>query len=327
MTSQESSYQLSEKELSKIFGTQRVKLYKIKYIIFDFGGVMVEKTFVLDNLFQIINHDLGIIIPLEDPHYKKYRRALSSGRISSREFLEKIFDRYYYPTRNNDNKTLKKTKVNIEYYLELWFQIYSQFTNFSSEMEEIIERLHRADYVVCLMSNTFDIHAKSNDLKGFYDIFDHVFLSNEIGFRKPELEKYKHVLKKLDTKPKRCIFIDDKIRNLVPARELGMIVIRFESIEKFKEQLNDMGIEDITRNLRHKIKKKYKKYKIKKKAYKKAKKAYKKAKKEYLKKKKRSLSKRDEFRRKRKEYEKKKLEYIKEREKKKEELIKKVKFT
>ncbi|MHA2430122.1 MAG: HAD-IA family hydrolase, partial [Promethearchaeota archaeon] len=152
-------------------------------------------------------------------------------------------------------------------------------------MAEIVERLHKAGYVVSLMSNTHDIYAKSNELRGFYDMFDHIFLSNEIGLIKPDMEKYKHVLKKLEAKPKKCVFIDDKIRNLIPAHELGIIVLRFESFEKFKEQLSNLGIQKINPNLRREIRKKYEKYKKTKKEYKKAKKEYKKAKKEYLKKK------------------------------------------
>ncbi|MHA1527242.1 MAG: HAD-IA family hydrolase [Promethearchaeota archaeon] len=43
-------------------------------------------------------------------------------------------------------------------------------------------------------------------------------MSNEIGFLKPDLEKYKYVLKKLNTKPKKCIFIDDKIIKILKRR-------------------------------------------------------------------------------------------------------------
>ncbi len=312
----------------KIFGkTQKVRLYKIKHFIFDFGGVMIEKTFVLKNLFDIIQSDLNITIKRSgDSYLRKIRRNLSSGRISAREFLEKIFEKYYYPSQKQDG-ALPPKKVNAEYYVELWFDLYSQVTNISSEMAEVIERLHQADYTISLMSNTFDIHAKSNLLKGFYDIFDHVFLSNEIGLIKPNMDKYKYVLKKLDTSPKKCIFIDDKIQNLVPARELGIIVLRFESFEKFKRQLKELGIGEISKDLRHKIKKQYKEYKTKKKEYKKAKKEYKKAKKEYLKKKKKSLRRRLEFQRKRAFYQKKKEEYKKEKAKKKQELVTKVKIT
>ena len=317
-----------EIEKSKIYGEkQKVRLYKIKHFIFDFGGVLIEKTFVLKNLLDMVEADLNITIPrLENFYIRKIKRSLSSGRISSKEFLEKIFDKYYYPFQKT-NGALPPKKVNAEYYIELWFDLYSQVTHISSEMAEIIERLHQAGYTVSLMSNTHDIHAKSNMLKGFYDIFDNIFLSNEIGLIKPDMEKYKYVIKKLDTSPKKCVFIDDKMQNLVPARELGIIVIRFESFERFKETLNELVIGDISKDLRYEIKQKYKKYKRTKKDYKKAKKEYKKAKKEYLKKKGKSLKRRLEFQRKRAQYHKIKSKYKKEREIKKDELITKITVT
>ncbi len=310
---------------SKIYGEkQKVRLWKIRHFIFDFGGVLIEKTFVLKNLFDIIEADLNISIPRENNSYiKKLKRSLSSGRISSHEFLEKIFEKYYYP-HQKINGALPPKKVNVEYYIEIWFEIYSQVTEFSSDMAEIIERLHQADYTVSLMSNTHDLHAKSNLLKGFYSSFDHVFLSNEIGLIKPDIDKYKYVLKKLDTKPKNCVFIDDKIRNLVPARELGITVIRFESFRNFKKTLEELGIGEISKDLRHKIKQKYKKYKKAKKEFKKAKKEFKKAKKEYLKKKGKSLKKRIEFQKKKAFYQKKKSEYKKQKERKKQELVSKI---
>ncbi len=320
----------SEEELitSKILGDkQKVRLYKIKHFIFDFGGVMIEKTFVLKNLLDMIECDLNVMIPrMENSYVRKLKRSLSSGRKSSREFLEKIFKKYYYPFQQKQG-ALPAKKVNVDYYLELWFDLYSQVAHLSLEMAKIIERLHQAGYIVSLMSNTHTVNAKSNLLKGFYDIFDHVFLSNEIGLIKPDMAKYKHVLKKLDTKPKKCVFIDDKIQNLSPAKELGIIIIKFESLERFKEQLSELGIGDIGKNLRYEIKKKYKHYKKKKKEYKKAKKEYKKAKKQFLKKKGKALKRRTEFRRKRANFQKKKSEFKEEKKKKKKELITKIKIT
>lgn len=317
-----------EIEKSKIYGEkQKVRLYKIKHFIFDFGGVLIEKTFVLKNLLDMVEADLNITIPrLENSYIRKVKRGLSSGRLTTQEFLQKLFKKYYYPFQKTDG-ALPPKKVNVEYYVELWFDLYSQVTNLSLDMAEIIERLHQADYTVSLMSNTHDVHAKSNYLKGFYDIFDNVFLSNEIGFIKPDMDKYKYVLKKLDTKPKKCVFIDDKVQNLVPARDLGIIVIRFESFEKFKNQLYELGVGNISKDLRNQIKKKYKRYKKTKKEYKKAKKEYKKAKKEYLKKKGKSLKRRLEFQRKRAQYHKIKSKYKKAREIKKDELVTKIKVT
>ena len=300
----------------KIFGSQKVKLYEIEHFIFDFGGVMIENTFVIKNLINIIESDLKTTISRsEDSYYRKVRRQIGSGLITSREFLEKIFNKYYYPHQTK-NAALPAKHINVDYYLELWFQLYSKFSHLSIEMENIVQQLHQAGYVVSLMSNSFDVHVRSNELRGFYSMFDHIFLSNEIGLRKPDLEKYKYVIKKLKTKPKKCIFIDDKLKNLIPARQLGMYVIKFESIEKFEEQLRDLGIKDLNQLSRYDIKKKYKEYKVVKKEFKKAKRLYKKAKKSYLKSKKSSTKKKIEFQQNYEEYLKKKADYKEAKEKK-----------
>ena len=106
----------SQKELekSKIYGDkQKVRLYKIKHFIFDFGGVMIEKTFVVKNLFDMLEADLNFIFPrLENSYIRKIKRNLSSGRISSYEFLEKIFEKFYYPFQKTKG-ALPPKKVNI----------------------------------------------------------------------------------------------------------------------------------------------------------------------------------------------------------------------
>jgi len=258
----------------KIFGKQKVKLYKLKHWIFDFGGVMVETPNIVKNLVGIINADLGTSISKEDTFLGIHRRRLSSGRISDREFLEILLNHYYYPHQKKDT-ALPPKKVN--------FELYSKVTQISPEMEGIIERLHKAGYTVSLLSNTYDIHVKSNKLKGFFDLFDNLFLSSQLHLRKPDIEKYKYVLEVLDAKGKECIFIDDKLMNLVPAKKLGIFVIRFKSFEKFNKYLGYMGIEDLEDDLLIKIQTKYKEYKTSEKELKGIKKSYEKAKKKYKK--------------------------------------------
>ncbi len=318
--SESESKVVEEKTITEIFGAQKVKLYKIKHFMFDFGGVMVEKSFAFKNLLDIIKHDLKIKEDFDhDPHFRKTRRQLSSGRINAREFLEYIFNTYC-ETEHDKSRALPPKKVNVDYYLEMWFHLYSKFVHLSSGMEEIVTRLHEAGYTVSLISNTFDIHAKSNELKGFYSIFDHVYLSNEIGLIKPDKKKYEHVLEQLEAKPKQCIFVDDKLRNLITAREMGIIVIKFESIELFEKQLTALGIADIKENLRKEIQDKYEAYISKKKEYKQAKKKYKKAKKK--KKKKKKLKHNLDYMVSKGAYKRKKKQYKSEKRKKKSDLVK-----
>ena len=230
--------------LAEVLGCQIVNLDKIKYFIFDFGGVMVPSSNVLKNLLDLLNTDLKISIHYQDPFFKKLKRRLSAGILSSREFLVLLLDKYYYSKQNSvKQRALPEKKVNIDYYLELWFNMYCRFTHLSPKMEEIVHHLHNSRFRVVLLSNVYDIYAKGNNLRGFYDIFDETFLSNEIGLKKPDIEQYRYVLEKLSADPHECIFVDDKLKNLVPAHELGIIVIQFESLEKFKNHLNLLGIQ------------------------------------------------------------------------------------
>ena len=313
------NFQEQEEDIiRKVFGFQKVKLYEIKHFIFDFGGVLIEPTHSIKNLFDIIEDDFNITIPRSDnSYYRKLFRQVGAGIITSRDFIEKVLKRYYYPYKKKDG-ALPPKPVIVDYYLELWFQLYSKFSHLSIDMEKIVHQLHKAGYMVSLMSNTFAVHVKSNNLKGFYSLFDYIFLSNEIGLRKPDLEKYKYVIKKLKTKPKYCIFIDNKLKNLIPAKQLGMIVLKFESIEKFKEQLKELGIKDISSLSRRGIKNKYTQYKETKREFSKAKRAYKKAKNNYLKTKKNSSKKKTDLEIKYEDYMIKKAEYKKAKLKKKE---------
>jgi len=322
----EDKYKKDQKHYDKkVYRSQKVKMYRLKHWIFDFGGVMVEGANAVQKVIDQINSDIGCSLSKEDPFFMKTRRRLSSGRLTAEEFLERVIENYY----TSRDETAKE--VDVEPYLDLWFQTYSKLTQISPEMEEIVERLHKAGFHVSLMSNTYGIHAKSNELKGFFDLFDNVFLSNELKMRKPDIEKYKYVIKKLDAKPKESIFIDDKLINLVPATKLGIKVICFESFEVFQNCLNDLGIEKINKNFKDKISKKYKSYKTSIKEFKDSKKKVKKLKselKKLKKKKKRSKYKKlaKELRYHEAVYKKKKHNYEKQKKFKKEILEPKLKL-
>ena len=73
------------------------------------------------------------------------------------------------------------------------------------------------------------------------------------------------------------------MQNLIPARQLGINVLKFESIERFQEQLKELGIKDVSTLSRKNIKQRYREYKLVKNDFKIAKRAYKKAKNDYLK--------------------------------------------
>jgi len=82
----------------------------------------------------------------------------------------------------------------------------------------------RDEFDTALLSNTNPIHW--NMVRGqdsFEQLFDHVFLSYEIGQSKPERAVFKHVLVRVDQRPADIRFLDDSEANVTAARQVGII--------------------------------------------------------------------------------------------------------
>ena len=58
--------------------------------------------------------------------------------------------------------------------------------------------------------------------------------------RKPEIEIYKYVIKKLKVNPENILFIDDLGINLKPAKIIGMKTYKMLSYESIKLYLNTL---------------------------------------------------------------------------------------
>ena len=61
-----------------------------------------------------------------------------------------------------------------------------------------------------------------------WSIFDDVFISGEVGIRKPDLGFYRHVLEMTDTGPSEALFVDDKAENILAASSLGIRGVLFD---------------------------------------------------------------------------------------------------
>ena len=78
---------------------------------------------------------------------------------------------------------------------------------------------------------------------GLRDIFVAFFSSCWVGVLKPALRIYEVALAMSQGEPAASVFIDDRERNLEPARSLGMRTIGFTDAARLKEELAGMGVE------------------------------------------------------------------------------------
>jgi putative hydrolase of the HAD superfamily len=64
--------------------------------------------------------------------------------------------------------------------------------------------------------------ADHGENESFISLFDRVFLSYEMGLKKPDKRIYEKVVEEIGAKPEQCLFFDDLEENLNAAKEVGL---------------------------------------------------------------------------------------------------------
>jgi len=77
--------------------------------------------------------------------------------------------------------------------------------------------------------------------------FDHIFMSSDFGFRKPDPRYFAMALKALNVKPEDSVYVgDNPYRDLLGARKAGMKMVLVRSSERsYEDLLPDAYIEDV----------------------------------------------------------------------------------
>ena len=180
----------------------------INTIIFDFGDIFINlDKQATENAFR----ELGVTE--WNPALKELNIKFETGKISRGEFLGGI-------QRNIENAT-------IEQILVAWNAILLDFPRYRLEFLQLLSTKYR----LFLLSNTDAIHIETFKLKNgisfyndFYQCFEKVYFSFEIGLRKPDLEIFNHLINNHNLDPKQTLFVDDKKENTDAALTLGFKV-------------------------------------------------------------------------------------------------------
>jgi 2-haloacid dehalogenase len=112
------------------------------------------------------------------------------------------------------------------------------------ETVEILRTL-RADpkYKLYALTNwsaeTFPVALQRYD---FLHWFHGRIVSGEERTRKPYKEIYETLISRFHIDPAKAIYTDDNVRNLVPAKALGITTIHFRSPHQFKKELQELGV-------------------------------------------------------------------------------------
>jgi putative hydrolase of the HAD superfamily len=180
----------------------------IDTIIFDFGDIFInlDKQATIDGLQR-----LGLTSWNEDLNHLNI--SFEKGQISRDNFLLGI-------QKHIPNAT-------IEEILAAWNAVLLDFPLHRLEFLQLLSQKYR----LFLLSNTDAIHINHFEQRegasfysDFYQCFEKVYFSYEMGMRKPDTEIYHALIRQHELSPKRTLFIDDKKDNTDAAKTLGLQV-------------------------------------------------------------------------------------------------------
>lgn len=102
----------------------------------------------------------------------------------------------------------------------------------------------RSRVAVGCLSNTNALHAARHaSEEAVYDLFDHRFLSHELGLVKPDRAIYDHVLATLACPASSVLFLDDNQINVDGARSVGLCAERARGVVEAHAALARHGLE------------------------------------------------------------------------------------
>jgi FMN phosphatase YigB (HAD superfamily) len=196
-------------------------------LLFDLGRVVLDISF--DQVMTVWAGHAGCA-PADlagrfvvDDHFRHHE----IGRIDDAAFFASL--------RNS-----LRIGISDDQFLEGWNAI------FAGEMPGISEHLARAGKRMALyaFSNTNPPHVEHFS-KAYAEVLGHfreIFLSSTIGFRKPNLEAYDHVVRAIGVPASRIVFFDDSADNIVGARAYGLNAVHVTAPDDVTMALAALGI-------------------------------------------------------------------------------------
>ena len=184
----------------------------IKSVIFDLGGVIYAVDY-----HKTINEFKALGIDHFEEVYAKAGQSdlfndFEEGKISRAIFVERI--------KNLSRKNMTSSQI-----VNAWN---GMLLGFMPDAIACLKRLN-SSYRLFLLSNTNEIHIQEIEnrvgaafFSDFCSLFEKVYLSHELGLRKPHPEVFTHILKEQSVKANETLFIDDSIQHVEGAIKAGL---------------------------------------------------------------------------------------------------------
>ncbi len=183
----------------------------IKTIIFDLGAVLLNINYQI----TIIEFARFGVKNVGSFYSNKVQTNLfneiETGKISADSFLKSL-------QKETENASTNEVR-------NAWN---AMLLDLPKERIELLKKL-KQDFPIYLLSNTNSIHISEfrkkigeTKYQEFYNLFDKVYYSHEIGFRKPNKKAFQLILDENNLKANEVLFIDDSPQHIEGANKLGI---------------------------------------------------------------------------------------------------------
>jgi putative hydrolase of the HAD superfamily len=112
---------------------------------------------------------------------------------------------------------------------------------------EVLSYLKEKNYDIHLITNGFlEVQSVKMEASGLDKMIDKSFVSEVVGFKKPDHRIFYHAMEKVDATLDECVMIGDDLSvDIIPAKEIGMTHIYFNRKKISHNEKIDYEIEDL----------------------------------------------------------------------------------
>ncbi len=198
----------------------------VSHVFFDIGGVLGTNGWDREQRAAAVRHFELDVGELEELHGETVA-MLEQGRMTLDEYLRCTV---FYRPRPFKPEEFKRFML-------------AQSSPFPETIDLARELAGTGRYRLMTINNeSAELNQHRLRQFGLRDIFLTFFSSCWVGVLKPARRIYEIALAMSQAEPEGSVFIDDRERNLEPARELGMRTIRFTDALRLRQDLAGLGV-------------------------------------------------------------------------------------
>lgn len=179
--------------------------------IFDLGNVIVDIDFnrvlgVWSDYSRVPLASLQQNFRMDEPFHQHER-----GEISDEAFAQQLCAQMSLP-------------LSFEQFSAGWQAV---FVGIRKEVIDIMHKLRAAGHRVVVLSNTNRLHTTywPEQYPEVHAAADAIYLSQDMGLRKPEQAIYRRVLEQEQVPASEAVFFDDNAENIEGARQVGITAV------------------------------------------------------------------------------------------------------